>query len=534
MLNSNSGGTIATSSNNGKVQGETNVGGLAGYNAGDITDSYSTGQVNGATRVGGLVGLNSSEGDEFLNSGLTVGEINASYSTGLVEGNENVGGLVGLNLWLGNVQNNCFWDIETSGQTTSDGGMGKTTVEIQKDNTFLDAGWDFVGETENGSEDIWKIVEGQIYPLLSWQKYGGGTGKPNDPYLIYTAEHLNELGAEPNDYDKHFKLMVNIDLSGHVYDRAVIAPDVNNVEDGFQGIPFTGTFVGSGHAISNLTMDGGSYLGLFGNLVDFSTIITNVRLGAVSVSGTGDCVGSLVGQNYAKIVSCHSSGTIVGKRDVGGLIGRNDFAGSRILKSSSECTVMGDMSVGGLVGFMSSGRVKQCFSTGAVTGKTLVGGLVGLNGSDSSTSGGFGGNPYVEDSYSASTVTGEGDAYGYGGEVVGIGGLVGFNGGYVYNSYSMGLVGGSGLNVGGLVGREGNWSGIVGRSFWDTQTSAQVSCGWWVSGCIGKTTTEMQTASTFLEAGWDFIGETANGTEDIWWILEGQDYPKLWWEAAGK
>ena len=42
--------------------------------------------------------------------------------------------------------------------------------------------------------------------------------------------------------------------------------------------------------------------------------------------------------------------------------------------------------------------------------------------------------------------------------------------------------------------------------------------------------TEMQTASTFLEAGWDFVNETANGTEDIWWIDEGQDYPRLWWE----
>jgi hypothetical protein len=32
--------------------------------------------------------------------------------------------------------------------------------------------------------------------------------------------------------------------------------------------------------------------------------------------------------------------------------------------------------------------------------------------------------------------------------------------------------------------------------------------------------------------GRDFVVETANGTEDIWWILEGKDYPRLWWEAA--
>jgi len=36
---------------------------------------------------------------------------------------------------------------------------------------------------------------------------------------------------------------------------------------------------------------------------------------------------------------------------------------------------------------------------------------------------------------------------------------------------------------------------------------------------------------TFLDAGWDFVGETANGTEDIWWINEGKDYPRLWWEV---
>jgi hypothetical protein len=50
------------------------------------------------------------------------------------------------------------------------------------------------------------------------------------------------------------------------------------------------------------------------------------------------------------------------------------------------------------------------------------------------------------------------------------------------------------------------------------------------SGSTGKTTAEMQTASTFLDTDWNFVGETANGTEDIWWILEGKDYPRLWWE----
>ncbi len=69
-------------------------------------------------------------------------------------------------------------------------------------------------------------------------------------------------------------------------------------------------------------------------------------------------------------------------------------------------------------------------------------------------------------------------------------------------------------------------AGTVTSSFWDIQSSHRN----WSEGGTGKTTAEMQTAGTFLEAGWDFVDETANGREDIWWILEGQDYPRLWWE----
>ncbi|MHC4521243.1 MAG: hypothetical protein ACYTAS_21825 [Planctomycetota bacterium] len=36
------------------------------------------------------------------------------------------------------------------------------------------------------------------------------------------------------------------------------------------------------------------------------------------------------------------------------------------------------------------------------------------------------------------------------------------------------------------------------------------------------------TACTFINAGRDVVSETENGTDDIWWILEGQGYPR--WE----
>jgi len=84
--------------------------------------------------------------------------------------------------------------------------------------------------------------------------------------------------------------------------------------------------------------------------------------------------------------------------------------------------------------------------------------------------------------------------------------------------------------IGGLVGEDTSvfdiGIGTFSNSFWDVETSGQLTS----SGGTGKTTAEMQIRSTFTNAGWDFVDETANGTEDVWWILEGQDYPRLWWE----
>jgi hypothetical protein len=69
---------------------------------------------------------------------------------------------------------------------------------------------------------------------------------------------------------------------------------------------------------------------------------------------------------------------------------------------------------------------------------------------------------------------------------------------------------------------------VVYSSFWNMETSGLDAS----ADGIGKSTAEMQTAGTFLRARWDFADEAQNGTADIWWIREGKDYPRLWWEAA--
>jgi thioredoxin 1 len=99
------------------------------------------------------------------NSGL----VTQSYSTGPVVGRLHAGGLLGKNVCEHDCVISCFWDIQTSGQVLSAGGEGRTTVQMQTARTFLEAGWDFVGETDNGTEDIWWIEEGKDYPRLWWE-----------------------------------------------------------------------------------------------------------------------------------------------------------------------------------------------------------------------------------------------------------------------------------------------------------------------------------------------------------------------------
>jgi len=151
----------------GNVNGNQHVGGLVGhnYNYGTVSNSYATGNVTGYSDVGGLVGLN---GLDVMQTG---GSIRDSYSTGNVNGNQDVGGLVGHTV-LHSTVSNSFWDTETGGQDTSDGGTGKNTTEMKNITTFSGVGWNITAVSNTTMREpsyIWNIVNNVTYPFLSWQ-----------------------------------------------------------------------------------------------------------------------------------------------------------------------------------------------------------------------------------------------------------------------------------------------------------------------------------------------------------------------------
>jgi len=481
-------GTISTCYSTVSVTGQVwGFGGLAGYNRGSITHCYATGAVEGDKRTGGLVGFN-----------YTEGIISHCYAAGLVTGQHEVGGLVGCGSYK---VSNCFWDIDTSGQSRSAGGKGLTTAKMQTASTFI--GWNTCGQV------IWKIDQGNDYPRFLWEDKPGeplpselsayvtGAGTEQEPYLVLTADQLNTIGLFKCEWDKHFRLMADIDLRGLAGTGFNVIGYWNSKHD---NEPFTGIFDGNGHTISNFTSDNAAYyidyFALFG-YIGSNGEVKDLAMEDVNIVIEGSAA-SLVGANDGKISNCHATGVVAGGRAnaVGGLVAGNSGMISACYAAGS---VSGSGYVGGLVAG-NSGTISACYATASVKGGYRAGGLAGEN------------HGLISDCYATGSVTGGWAA----------GGLVGYLLGDILNCYATGPVAGDDF-VGGLLGDyRGGW---IEGSFYDKETTGQSSPS------FGLTTAQMQMRSTFTDAGWDFVGETANGTDDIWDICEGTNYPRLVWQV---
>lgn len=303
--------------------------------------------------------------------------------------------------------------------------------------------------------------------------FAGGSGTEIDPYLI---EDALDLDAVRNNTSASYKLVSDIDLLGF---------DPNG--DGTGWVPivdFTGGLNGDFHKIKNLKINRPTInkQALFANVSGTSTLnvlFKNISFDNASVTGNGS-VATLVGAAYyVEVENCYSGGIVNGSA----------------------------RSVGGLTGYTDKSKIKNCFSSVEVTGKDLfVGGLVG--------SAYYGTN--IEDSYATGKVS---NTTGY------TGGLLG----YLYQSnvtrcYSQGIVNDTSSHTGGLVGN--NTGGTVTDSFWDTETSTKTTS----AGGTGLTTLQMQTAQTFIDAGWGTI-TLSDGTTMVWKLKDGE-YPDLWFEVA--
>jgi PKD repeat protein len=469
------------------------IGGLIG-SAGEtiLSMSYTTGDVTGASDyVGGLIGsANGADLDRCYSTGDVVGATNwtggligreehtdivYSYATGNVTGDRWVGGFLG-GTWAGRISR-CYATGNVSGGTAVGGFMGWEASSGIADCYFagnvtgnssvggFTGDLDPRGELENCHYNVDAVLINGGHHLT----IGG----------LYDAQYRdwlsNNLSLDISDYnttlvpffDKYdvFNIQGLRDLLGFAYVenlRFRLANDIDLTTAPGLYIPYINAeFNGEGKVISNLRLDMpfASCLGMFG--ANLRSSIENVGVVDCHIVGA-DHVGGVVGMIYRGMITrCYATGNVSGGLEVGGVVG---------IGSADNCfasaNVTGDSFVGGYAGYLTGGHPSSGYSTGSVTGNETVGGFAGRNGW------------LFSNCYSSAKVSGK-------------------------------------KYVGGLVG---GWGASTPDSFWDIETSGQNES----NGGTGKTTVQMQTQSTYTDAGWDF-----NST---WCMIDHESYPLFRWQ----
>ncbi|WP_295935331.1 MBG domain-containing protein [uncultured Xanthomonas sp.] len=494
--------------------------------------STISGALNGGTNVTLLTSSTNASGPGTVSNGS--GDINVNAAIG----------------WSGNstLTLDAYHSIYLNAAVTATGNTAGLVLNYggYTDNGTVGGTGDYYVNTpvSLGGAHASLAINGQAYTLIH--------------SLADAATYFNSPGA--------YALAQDIDLAGVTRSSALVSS-------------FQSKLAGLGHSINNLTISGASgYVGLFGT-TSSNSLIRDVHLGNVSisggyyvgglvgygqgaiknvtvdgvVSGTSGGIGGLAGYNLglidngvfngsvngqntvggvagnnvgATIRNSHSTGSVTGSSsNTGGLVGYND--GGSLTNTYSTSTVSGTSSVGGLVGTnQNAGSIKNSYATGSVTGSSsMVGGLVGMNYQST-----------IANTYATGSVT----------ATASVGGLVGVNnaGGAsvssssVSNSYATGaVISTNNNNVGGLIGAN---SGSVSNASWDVDSTGQANA---ISSGGGGSATNLTSFgsnnryshSTYGNLGtWALLAGTSNvyvASDGVgspaWIMIEGQTRPFL-------
>jgi hypothetical protein len=450
--------------------------GLFGYLApgGKVTQlGVENVDVAGACVVGGLVGGNN-------------GIVSDSYCSGNVAGDDCVGGTIGHN-WNGSVSNS-YSTGSVAGETDVGGLVGINGGALTNcHSTSSITGWDSAGGLAGANK-------GDLANSYS-------SGSVTAYYSVGSLVGTNE-GSLSNSYSTG-------SVNGWYSVGGLVGANSETLSNSYSVASVTGKsdvggLVGTNRGPVRYSYGTGSVVGEqdVGGLVgaNYDTVRDSYAINTVAGEWN---VGGLAGSNYGAVRDSYSTGSITGNYYLGGLVGGNN---GTVSNSFSAGSATGNYYVGGLTG-SNAGIVTSSYSTDTVTGSSIVSGLVGINGRDGTVSNSF------------STGSAAGDYY--------VAGLAAVNFGTVNDSYSATNVTGNEY-VGGLLAV--NWGGNASSSFWDTQSSRQITS----AGGIGKSTAEMQIIVTFRGAGWDISAVAAGTTNSAytWNIVNEQTYPLLSWQSA--
>lgn len=208
----------------------------------------------------------------------------------------------------------------------------------------------------------------------------------NGCYEIHSVEDIITLAKYVNQGKScsglTFKVTVpEIDFS--LIDSYVPIGYYNNEND---RCPFSGVFDGQGVIIKNLNISENNQrtVGLFGYGVDCN--VSNITMdSSCSINGTMYIAGIMGYSENGLIVNCHNKGSIFGPDNddaaVGGIVGESYLC--TIEKCSNEGNITGRCILGGIIG-INYGTVSECVNKGVITQRPFssnyliyIGGIAG-------------------------------------------------------------------------------------------------------------------------------------------------------------
>lgn len=343
---------------------------------------------------------------------------------------------------------------------------------------------------------------------LTAAPFGSGDGSSGTPYLVCTPTQFNQIADNTGYMAKYFLLDADLDMTG-----------VSVSMIGSTTHPFTGTFDGGNHTISNLTITTTADNTALFSYTGGSSVIKNLNFSTATISaGAHDNVGVVVG--YANttagtIQNISVTGATVSGRDyVGGIIGTHNYwAGTiTVTKTSAvSSSISGRSYVGGIIGNFMNGTFTKNMARANVTGTSQYdGGLAGYwNG------GGTFADSYATHDGTYGTITGTAN----------VGGAIGAvnNSGVAQRIFSTGTVTSAGTKSG-LIG---SGSGTLSSAFWDTQTSGISAAG----AGYGTTTAILQDITPYLAKDFDFAATWAapatGGYPTLQWMNSSYSLPTL-------
>lgn len=187
-------------------------------------------------------------------------------------------------------------------------------------------------------------------------QFGGGNGTAGNPYLISTKAHLITLANNVNNGTTtysgvYFKMTANISMSAPGTFNPIGKVTVFTWGGVDQRFPFQGNFNGDGKIISNLTINSGIYVGLFG-------YISNATIENIGIDNS--C--SFTYPNHDLIWDTYYGGSLVAYSSNSTI--KNSF-------STATINIYGDgWSAGGLIGGSDGDIIDNCYARATILRNT--------------------------------------------------------------------------------------------------------------------------------------------------------------------